>query len=378
MLKYVSRTNPKALRGIALLRLDCNTEDAWRLEASLPTIKFLLRSASQIVIISHRGRPKPAILNKKRKILHFDKKLSLRSDAKKLGRLLNKRVQFIPDFHFGDMKHRISSARGKSIFVLENVRFLKGESTKASELAKILASLGDYYVNEAFAVSHRDNDSVAKIEKFLPSYVGFEFEKEIKNMGRIFEKPKHPLILVLGGGKASEKLGIIKNFKDKVDVFLLGGAVANTILFLEGMDVKNSLRERDKKNLEKIKTILNYPNLCLPIDFKWENGAILDIGDKSVKMFQEKIKNARTIFWNGPMGLIEKRAYEKGTLSVARAILKNRKACTLAGGGETVMFLKKHKLDKKFSFISTGGGAMLDFLAGRKLPGIEALKHGKR
>ncbi|MBI4087475.1 MAG: phosphoglycerate kinase [Candidatus Liptonbacteria bacterium] len=378
MIRYLSKTSPRALKGVALLRLDFNTEDNWRMRAATPTIKFLLRYASKILIVSHKGRPLHTLIRANGRIVGAEKKLGLLEDAKTLERLLRKKVNFIPRFNFKRIDDVISRAREKSIFVLENIRFLKSESTKKPELAKQLAQLVDYYVNDAFAVSHRSSDSVAKIEKFLPSYAGLELEAELKSLTHILAKPKQPLVLILGGSKASDKLGIIKNLKGKVDLFILGGAPANTIFFLKGMDVKKSLRDRDRKDLKNLKAILNYPNLCLPADFKWKDGAILDIGEKTIKVFEEKIKNARTIFWNGPMGLMEKKPYDKGTLALARAIVKNRKAFTIAGGGETVMFLKKHKLDTKFSFISTGGGAMLDFLAGKKLPGIEALKYGKR
>ncbi len=366
MIRYLSKTNPRVLKGVALVRLDFNTEDEWRMRAVLPTVRFLLKLASKIIIVSHKGRPNG-----------WDKKLSLRKSVKYLERMLGRRINFIQHFDFRKIKELIGKSAQKSIFVLENIRFLKGESSKNLELARKLASLADYYVNDAFAVSHHGSNSVSKVESFLPNYAGLELEKELKFLSNVLENPRRPLVLVLGGGKSADKLDVIKNLRSKVDLFLLGGAPANTILFLMGIDVKNSLRDKDRKDLKNLRTILNYRNLCLPVDFKWKDRAILDIGEKTMRVFGEKIRSAKTVFWNGPMGVMEKKPYDKGTLAVARAIVKNRKAFTLAGGGETVMFLKKYKLDRKFGFISTGGGAMLDFLAGKKLPGIEALKKSK-
>ncbi len=362
MIKFLSKTNSVHLKGTALLRLDFNTEDDWRMKAVLPTIKFLLRYASKVVIVSHRGRPKGV-----------DKKYSLIKDAGDLGKMLGKKVNFIPHFNFSGIKQLINSSPRKSIFLLENLRFLKGEETNSKELAKKLACFADYYVNDAFAVSHRANASVSAITKFLPSYGGFELEKEIKFLSLAMTKPKKPLVFILGGGKAVDKLGAIEYFKNKTNYFLLGGAPANTMLALSGVDIKKSSADRDR-SVKKMKKVLAYKSLFLPEDFVFHNNAILDIGRRTIKIFEEKIDMARTIIWSGPLGLIEKKPYERGSLAVAKAIVKNKKAFSVAGGGETVMFLKKYGLDKKFSFISTGGGAMLEFLAGKALPGLKALE----
>ncbi len=370
MIKYLSKINPKALVGTALLRLDFNTTDDWRMRAVLPTIKLLLKTAGRIVIISHRGRP-----------VGFDKKLSLRGDAAKLSKLIGgKKVTFIDHFRFAEIKKQVAAAPRGSVFLLENLRFLPGEEKNDVKIARQLASLADFYVNDAFAVSHRANASVVAITKLLPSYAGIEMEREIVLLGKVITKPKHPVVLVLGGAKASDKLGVIAHFKNKADWFLLGGGCANTILRLRGMDIKNSIKDSDPKELAALKKIAVYKNVVLPMDFVWGNGgdgngnAILDVGPKTARMFNKKIMMARTIIWSGPLGLIEKKQYTKASIAVAHAIAKNHKAFSVSGGGETVMFLKQYKLDKKFSFISTGGGAMLDFIAGKKLPGIEALK----
>lgn len=364
MIKYLSAANPKAFAGTALLRLDFNTEDDWRMRAVLPTVKFLSKTSGRIVIISHRGRP-----------AGFDKKLSLRGDAAKLSKLLGgKKVTFIEHFRFAEIKREVAAAPRGSIFLLDNLRFLPGEEKNDPVLAKKLASLADFYVNDAFAVSHRANASVVAITKFLPGYAGIELEHEIKSLGKAIIKPKHPVVLVLGGAKASDKLGVIAYFKNKADWFLLGGGGANTILWLNGMDVKKSVKDSDPKELPALKKIARYKSIVLPSDFVWGDSRMLDIGPKTIRVFNKHIAAARTVIWSGPLGLIEKKRYAKGSVAIARAIGRNRRAFSVSGGGETVMFLKQYKLDKKFSFISTGGGAMVDFLAGKKLPGIEALR----
>lgn len=362
-MKFLSKIPKKKLRGVVLLRLDFNTEDDWRMKAALPTIKFLLMHGSKIVIVSHKGRPKG-----------IDRKLSLENGGEELEKLLKRKVYFFPNFNFAGIKQTINSAPKKSILLLENLRFLNGEESDSKDLARELASLADYYVNDAFAVSHRANASVRAITRFLPSYGGLLLEKEVANLSRAIKNPKKPLVVVLGGGKASDKLGLLKNFKNKASKILLGGAPANTLLMFKGVDIKKSVADRDAHDLKKIKPLLRYNNLVLPKDFIFNNNRILDIGKRTAEVFAREIEKARTIIWNGPLGLFEKKPYGVGTLAVARAIAKNRKAFSLAGGGETVMFLKKHSLDKKFSFISTGGGAMLEFLAGKKLPGIKALE----
>ncbi len=263
-----------------------------------------------------------------------------------------------------------------SIFLLENLRFLPGEEKNDPKLAKQLASLADFYVNDAFAVSHRADASVAAITQFLPSYAGLELEKEITFLSHAMGRPKKPFVFIVGGAKAADKLSVIKYFKNKVDWFLLGGGPANTILAMRGMDIKKSIKdeERGSAAVGALKKIVSYKNILLPLDFQWSHDAILDIGPKTAGAFAAKIAQARTVIWSGPISFIGKKKYERGSLQLARAIAKNRRAFSIAGGGETVMFLKKVRLDKKFSFISTGGGAMLDYLAGEKLAGIEALK----
>ncbi len=382
MIHFLSKTDPKKLRGkTALLRLDFNTEDDWRMKAVLPTIKFLLKNNCKIVILSHRGRPHSVPLSgaSRGKPFRLDassKKLSLRKDARDLARLLKREVVFINHFDFIKIKEQVLAAPQQSIFLLENLRFVKGEEENSSKFARALASLGDFYVNDAFAVSHRANASVTAITRYLSSYAGFELEAEISHLSRVMKCPMRPLVMVVGGAKVSDKLGVLHHFRNKADWFLLGGGPANTMLAVRGIDVKKSLRD-DDSDVAAIRNIARYPNLVLPIDYTWCKNAIVDIGPKSRTAFCKRIAAAGTIVWSGPLGLIDVPPYDRGSRAIAEAIAKNRTALSVAGGGETVMFLKKTRLDKKFTFISTGGGAMLDFLAGEKLSGIEALEKGR-
>lgn len=359
-MKFLSKVKNGGLVGTAVLRLDFNTEDDWRLRASVPTVKFLVKLGCKIIIVSHKGRPSGV-----------DIKLSLRKDAVRLARLIGRKVGFFDNFDFKEIKSKIAEAPRASVFVLENIRFLKGESTNDKKLAKELAWLGDFYVNDAFAVSHRAAASVAAITRFLPSFAGLGLEKEISHLSRVMKKPARPLVLVVGGGKASDKVELIKFFRKKADAILAGGAAANTLLLASGYNIKKSLA--DAKDIASFKPILKYKNLVLPIDYGVSGDRILDIGPRTAELYISKIAKARTLIWNGPMGLFEKKPFDRGTLAVAKAIVKNKKCFSITGGGETVMFLKKNRLDGGFSFISTGGGAMLDYLAGLKLPGVEAL-----
>jgi len=366
VIKYLSKISKKNLKGTAVLALDFNTEDEWRMEITLPTVRLLSKAGCRVLILSHRGRPKGV-----------EPKLSQRKNARDLGRMMNQKVFFIPHFRFKEIKTQIDNSPKGSIFVLENMRFLKGEYDNDPKLAKKIAEVGDFYVNDAFPNSHRDDVSVDAIARFLPSYAGLQMEQEIKHLSRIMKKPKKPLVVVVGGGKADDKVGVLKYFKNKADRFLVGGAVANTLLLIDGKYIGDSIADRDREDRKKFYNILRFKNLVMPVDFKWSGGKMLDISKETIKVFRKEIRKAGTIIWNGPLGFIEKKNYEEGSLDIARAIAQNKRAFSLAGGGETVMFLKKYNLDKKFTFISTGGGAMLDFLAGKRLPGIEALRNSK-
>jgi phosphoglycerate kinase len=374
-MNFLKKAPARSLNGVALLRLDFNTEDEWRLEATLPTIKFLEKKAKAIVIVSHRGRPEDLAL-KNGQPLKVPQEFSLRRDAKFLEKALKKKVHFISHYRFADIKEEVFGSPRGSIFVLENLRFLEGEEFNDLKLGKDLASLADYFVNDAFAVSHRKASSVVAVTKYLPSYVGFELESELKHLGHLVEKPKHPLVLIFGGGKSHDKIPVMDSFSKQADYFIVGGGVANTFLKVEGFDIGES--KADENPSPKVKKFLKDKRLVLPLDYVQSGKKILDVGPLSVTHAAAIISRAKTIIWNGPFGFIENSRYTKGSLGIAKAIAKNKKAFSIAGGGETVMFLKDKKLDTKFSFISTGGGAMLEFLAGKKLPGIEALRHSKK
>ncbi len=363
MIHWLSKVPTSALRGVALLRLDFNTEDEWRMQASLPTIKYLRSHAHAVVIISHRGRPKGA-----------EKKLSLKNDALKLAKYLKHPVTFFPNHDFLKLRDKIDEAEKGAVFVLENLRFHPGEEADDAEFANEMAWLADYYVNDAFAVCHRKAASVSAITKILPSFGGMELEREIETLSDVIHAPKQPLVVILGGGKAHDKLGAIKYLQAEASAFLMGGAAANTFLKIKGVDVKNSLVDDEAADYAELEKISNTAPIMLPIDWIDEKGRILDIGPKSVEMFTEYIAKAKTILWSGPLGFVEKDKYAASTKAIAKAVVANKKAFTIAGGGETVMFLKKIDLDSSFDFISTGGGALLDYLAGNDLPGIVALE----
>lgn len=377
MINFLSKAHQKNLKGIALVRLDFNTADDWRLRAALPTLKFLGARSEKVVIVGHRGRPHALRGDAGGALPLSEKTFSLKADSLRLMKFLRKKVYFVERLDFQKIKEAVCAAPRRSFVFLENIRFFKGETENKSELGKALASLADFYVNEAFAVSHRADASVVAVTNFLPHYAGFGFEREIRSLSAAMESPTHPLVVALGGSKTSDKLGVLKYFRAKADYFLIGGAAANTLLFLKGVNVGVSLIEKDKNSLKKIQSVLRYKNVVLPTDFRWEGGAILDIGEKTAALFASVLGRAKTIIWSGTMGVAERKPFSRGSVAVARAIAANRRAFSVAGGGETVMFLKQHGLDKKFSFISTGGGAMLEFLAGEKLPGIVALEKSK-
>ena len=362
MIPYLRAAKLSELQGVVLLRLDFNTADAWRLKAGIPTIQLLLRRAKSIVIVSHRGRPDKN-----------SKKYSLQRDASILSKYLRHPVRFIPYLDFSRIAEDVRRAPKKSIFLLENIRFMKGEAENDARFAKQLAGIADFYVNDAFAVSHRANASVAAITRFLPSFAGLEFEKEVQMLSRVMRRPKRPLAVIVGGAKAEDKLGLLHYFKHKADWIMLGGATANAMLRIKGVEVGSSLAAHGIEKNPDVREIEKFPHLVLPIDWKAERGKIFDIGAKTEALFAKKIAGAQTIIWNGPLGLMEKKKFAHGSVAIANMIIANKRAFRLVGGGETVGFLYQHHLEHKFDFVSTGGGAMLDFLSGRKLPGIRAL-----
>lgn len=375
-MQLVSSLTKSDIKGkTCLLRIDLNViekeKDNYRLIAVLPTMRFLLSRGANIVILSHRGRPKKR-----------NSQDSLCSFVNTIAKNLDEPVKFFPSFDWEKIRWEIASSDGR-IFMLENIRFLASEEKNDILLARSLASLADFYVNDAFAVSHRMNASVCAVTKFLPAYAGLGLEKEIIALQKIKENPVRPLVVLIGGVKTADKIDIISTFLPQTDAFLLGGGIANTFLEAMGFPVGDSIR--DRAFLKKAKQFLKSGKIVFPEDFIISKNKILDIGKKTQKEFSDFIALAKTIIWIGPLGFYHKTAWSGGTRSAWRAILKNKKAFVLAGGGETIASLKlvsktPESLMKKRKniYFSTGGGAMVEFLTGKKLPGIVALLKNKK
>lgn len=357
------------------LRVDFNVPiengritDNNRIRNSIPTIKYLIDNEAIIIIGTHVGRPDGKL----------NPEFSTLPMAQELARLLGKEV-FATDHVINDKEllPKIENLKPKEILVLGNLRFHPEEEVNNPLFAQKLASYADIYVNDAFAVSHRSNASVDAITNYIPSYSGLLLESEITSLGLLLKNPEPPFIMIIGGAKVKDKAGLIETLAKKADKVLIGGAVANTFLKSLGEEVSESLVENDmiescKKMLEEFKG-----KIILPVDFvkevKGDKFRILDIGPKTASRFKSEIVNAGSIFWNGNMGYTEDKRFEAGSKAVADAIAANSFGTKVAAGGDTVGFLNQNNMQKVFSFISTGGGAALEFLAGVKLPGVEAL-----
>lgn len=357
----------------ALVRIDLNidpktNEGLYRLSAVLPTLELLIKQRVRVVLVSHRGRPDGKVV----------KKFSLKPFAEILEDALGTPVEFISSLELDAIKKKLVSSESR-VVLLENIRFLKGEEQNDQALAKQLASLGDCYINDAFAVSHRAHASVVSLPKCLPSFAGLCLAKEIKNL-TLKKKPAHPFILIVGGAKVSDKLPVVQKFEKVISAVLLGGGAANTVLAAEGIPMGKSLYEKDALPLARHYAFSSI--IETPLDVAESNGKVLDIGPKTIKLYSALIKEAGTIVWSGPMGKFEMKGYEKGTKAVWNAVIekatRDLSVKVIVGGGETITsfcLLPKTKCAiPENVFFSTGGGAMLEFLSGKKLPGIEALK----
>ncbi len=320
-----------------------NILDDFRIKAVIPTIEYLVRNNAKVILMSHLGKP----CGKR------ESKYTLKPVAKRLEKLLNKKVKFINDCVGEKVKKKIDKMKNEEIILLENLRFHKGEKNNDSEFAQKLAKLGDIYINDAFAVCHREHASVVGIPQFLPAGIGILLERETRVLKKIIRNPEKPLIAIIGGAKVGTKCKLINKISENADFVLIG----------------NLLRDQIKqKNLK-----LRFPKKIIPAkDGIISNKKELDIGPKTIKIFEEKISKAKTIFWNGPLGKIEREKFTKGSLAIADAIIKSE-AHSIIGGGETIAFLKQYDLINEFDYISTGGGAMLKFLSGEQLPGLQAL-----
>lgn len=380
-----------------LVRVDFNVPlndkgeitDDTRITASLPTIQYLLEHKAAIILMAHLGRPKGQV----------KPELSLAPVAKHLGKLLGKKILFAPDCVGEAAKAAASKLKPGHILLLENLRFHKEEEKNDMEFAEQLASLADLYVNDGFGVSHRAHASVEGVTHFLPAAAGFLLEKEIKYVGQAVTNPLHPFVAIIGGAKVSDKIGVISNLLDKVDTILIGGGMANTFLAAQGYKMGKSLVEEDKLDLAKellAKAKKNKVNMLLPTDLVMaaafapdaehvtesvknlnQNYMALDIGAETSKAYAAALADAKMIVWNGPMGVFEMDAFCKGTEAVAKAVAKSR-AVSIVGGGDSVAAIEKLGLAKRITHISTGGGASLEYLEGKVLPGIAALDDLRR
>lgn len=380
-----------------LVRVDFNVPlndkgeitDDTRITASLPTIQYLLEQKAAVILMAHLGRPKGQV----------KPELSLAPVAKHLGKLLGKKILFAPDCVGEAAQAAASKLKPGHILLLENLRFHKEEEKNDMEFAEKLASLADLYVNDGFGVSHRAHASVEGVTHFLPAAAGFLLEKEIQYVGQAVTNPLHPFVAIIGGAKVSDKIGVISNLLDKVDTLLIGGGMANTFLAAQGYKMGKSLVEEDKLDLAKellAKAKKNKVNMLLPTDLvmaaafapdaehvtekvKNLNQAYmaLDIGAETSKAYAEALADAKMIVWNGPMGVFEMDAFCKGTEAVAKAVAKSR-ATSIVGGGDSVAAIEKLGLAKRITHISTGGGASLEYLEGKVLPGVAALDDLRR
>jgi phosphoglycerate kinase len=362
-----------------------NITDDRRIAGALPTIKYLIESGSKVILMSHLGRPKEG----------FEAKYSLKPVGERLSKLLGKTVKLANDPEVvGENAIKLASELGEGeVLLLENVRFVKTETKNDLEFAKKLASLADIFVNDAFGTAHRAHSSTAGIAEYLPAVAGFLIEKEIEFMGKALENPERPFVSILGGAKVSDKIGVINNLLEKVDKLIIGGGMAYTFLKAQGLSIGKSLVEEDKveyarEMIEKAKS--KGVTLYLPVDhviaeeFKADAeskvvvGDIpegfmgLDIGPKTVELFSNAVKDAKTVIWNGPMGVFEMPAFAKGTKAIAEELSKVE-GTTIIGGGDSAAAVEQLGYADKMSHISTGGGASLEFLEGLELPGIAVL-----
>jgi phosphoglycerate kinase len=367
-MKLLSAQNLTKWRGrTCLLRIDLNIEpsgelDSFRLNAVIPTVRLLVKNGVRVVIASHRGRPRGV-----------EKKFSLSPFAPLIAKRVSVPVDFIAAYRVGALRKAVARSTAK-VVLLENLRFFRGEETNDPSFARALAQLGDCYVNDAFSVSHRANASVVAVTRRLPSYAGLVLEREVKNLGALAKRRTRPFTFIVGGSKIADKVAVLGTLGKRADRFLVGGGPANTFFMAQGLPVGNSLV--DAESLPFVKKSLADARVVLPVDVKIHERRILDIGPRTIEEWRHVIKVSRTIVWAGPPGLYSQKGFAEGTKCVWRAVLKNSRAFSVVGGGETTaaLALLNGVTVPKNVFISTGGGAMLEFLSGKKLPGIQALK----
>lgn len=363
--------------------------DDRRIVAALPTIKYLIEHKAKTILVSHLGRPKEG----------FEPKYSMKPVAVRLSELLGQEVVLAKDVIGEDAKAKASALKEGQVLLLENVRFHKEETKNDPNFAKELASMADIYVNDAFGTAHRAHASTAGLADYLPAVSGYLIKKEIDIMGKALSNPERPFVAILGGAKVSDKINVIENLLDKVDVLIIGGGMAYTFLKAKGYNIGNSICEEDKLDLAKelmAKAEKNGVKLLLPIsnvvgkefsaDTEYKevsSDAIpdgwmgMDIGESTIELYSEEIKKAKTIVWNGPMGVFEFPNFAKGTKKIAEAVAESG-AISIVGGGDSAAAIEQLGFADKITHISTGGGASLEFLEGKELPGIACLMDKKK
>jgi len=390
--------NKKTVRDIdvagkkVLVRVDFNVPqdkqtgeitDDTRIKAALPTIKYLVEHKAKVILCSHLGRPKGVT-----------PELTLKPVAQRLGKLLGQPVQIAGDCVGPRAEGLVAVLNDGEVLLLENLRFHEEEEKNDPAFAKSLASLGEVYVNDAFGTAHRAHASTAGVTKYLPAVAGFLMEKELEYLGKALAEPKRPFAMIVGGAKVSDKITMLENILPKVDALVIGGGMANTFLKAQGYDVGKSKVENEQldfarglvaKAKEKGVHLLlpidavvaerfeaASPNQTVPVDKVPKDWQMLDIGPQTVMRFSEEIKKAHTVVWNGPLGVFEFPAFARGTQAIA-ALLAKLDATTIIGGGDTAAAVEQQGLAGKMTHVSTGGGASMEFLEGKTLPGVAAL-----